>query len=103
MSGKCLDIALPDGKRESIGAVLYGGLKVCISRRLGIQDIALDFLQQITIADVVGNSAMLIDINQLLCFEFVDDGNRSRFTFVVCFILKQIAQDIFAQVLLQIM
>lgn len=53
MPGEGLNVIGADRQAECIRAALYGGLKVGVGLGTLAQNIALDFLQQIVVADVV--------------------------------------------------
>ena len=73
MPGEDLDFARADRQTERIRAALHGGLKVGVGLGALDQNIALDFLQQIVVADVVRHSLLLIDADEVLRFEFINN------------------------------
>ena len=103
MPGEGLNIIGADPQAERIRAALHGGLKVGVGLGTFAQNIALDFLQQIVVADVVRHNFLLIDADKVLHFEFVNNRIGGYFTLFFGFICKQITQNMFAQVLPQIM
>ena len=102
MPGEGLNIIGADPQAERIRAALHGGLKVGVGLGTFAQNIALDFLQQIVVADVVRHNFLLIDADKVLHFEFVNNRIGGYFTLFFGFICKQITQNMFAQVLPQI-
>lgn len=90
MPGEGLNVIGADRQAELIRAALYGGLKVGVGLGTLAQNIALDFLQQIVVADVVRHSFLLIDADEVLRFEFVNNRIGCSFTLFINLVGKQI-------------
>ena len=90
MPGEGLDFARADRQTERIRAFLHGGLKVSVGLGALAQNMALDFLQQIVVADVVRHSFLLIDADEVLHFEFVNNRIGCSFTLFISLVGKQI-------------